>query len=413
MKQNKHRPLLLGGPKPATATGAAKKCWSIASVSADEGEIVLYGDVMSAQPVDWWTGEPQPGLYITPEGFMEDLAQVKDKGRITVKLNSVGGDLYTGIAIHNAIKALPGDVTVIVEGIAASAASVIMCAGDTVQVYPGSLVMIHEPACVMYDYVQIDDLKQVIKFLDAGIRSSAEIYAAKTGLEVDALKSMMNKETWMTGREAVDNGFADELIEGGGPEAKLVGKEILMVAGVQHSIKGLHIPESLHIPRVSSAPAAKATPKAAAGINKPEGTTPGNSDRGGNPMYNTIDELRQAEPTLVSQIEAAATSEAVKAERERLKAIEEIAVSVGDAALVQDAKYGEKPCTAEALALKAMQKQAQLGTKHLEATATDNAASGAQKVEAVGAQTDDKPMTPEQRKAQGRADAKAMKKEEK
>lgn len=130
-------------------------------------------------------------------------------------------------------------------------------------------------------------------------------------------------------------------------------------------------------------------------------------------MYNTIDELRQAEPTLVSQIEAAATSEAVKAERERLKAIEEIAVSVGDAALVQDAKYGEKPCTAEALALKAMQKQAQLGTKHLEATATDNAASGAQKVEAVGAQTDDKPMTPEQRKAQGRADAKAMKKEEK
>ena len=122
--------IVMGGAGPAA--GAARKCWNIASVSDDEGEIVLYGDVLSQQPIDWWTGEPEPGMFITPEGFMEDLETVKGKSKITVKLNSCGGDLYTGIAIHNAIKALSAHVNVVVEGIAASAASVIMCAGDTV-----------------------------------------------------------------------------------------------------------------------------------------------------------------------------------------------------------------------------------------------------------------------------------------
>ena len=89
------------------------KMWNMASVSDDEGEIVLYGDIESQKPIDWWTGEPVPGMFITPEGFMEDLETVKGKSKITVKLNSCGGDLYTGIAIHNAIKALSADVTIV------------------------------------------------------------------------------------------------------------------------------------------------------------------------------------------------------------------------------------------------------------------------------------------------------------
>ena len=198
------------GPAPVAAPAAtATKFWNVASVSEDEGEITLYGDVMSQQPIDWWTGEPEPGLYITPEGFMEDLAAVKDKAHITVKLNSCGGDLYTGIAIHNALKALSGDVNVVVEGIAASAASVIMCAGDTVTVYPGSLIMIHGVSVMLWDSLNIQDMKQLIKGMDASERAVAEIYDGKTGLGVDTLRSMMTKETWMTGREALDKGFAD------------------------------------------------------------------------------------------------------------------------------------------------------------------------------------------------------------
>lgn len=141
-------PRLCAGPQTA---GTPIKFWNVASIGDDEGEITLYGDVVSRQPVDWWTGEPEPGLYIAPESFMEDLAAVKGKSNITIKINSCGGDLYTGIAIHNAIRGLTGHKVVVVEGIAASAASVIACAGDEVQVYPGSMVMIHGVAGLLYE----------------------------------------------------------------------------------------------------------------------------------------------------------------------------------------------------------------------------------------------------------------------
>jgi ATP-dependent protease ClpP protease subunit len=176
-------PRIVNGP--ATPAVAAKKFWNMASMSDNEGEITLYGEVVSQQPTDWWTGEPVPGLFITPVGFMEDLALVKGKSKITVKLNSIGGDLYTGIAIHNAIKSLTGEVNVIVEGIAASAASVIMCAGDKVSVYPGSIIMIHGVSALLWDFYNIFDLKQIIKGFDAGEKAIAEIYSAKTGMDVD------------------------------------------------------------------------------------------------------------------------------------------------------------------------------------------------------------------------------------
>ena len=156
------------GPAAAAAPPMATtpRFWNVVSVSDDEGEITLYGDVVSQHPVDWWTGEPVPGNFITPEGFMDDLAAVKNKSKITVKLNSCGGDLYTGIAIHNALKALAGEVNVVVEGIAASAASVIMCAGDTVTVYPGSLVMIHGVSVMLWDYLNIQDMKQLLNGME-------------------------------------------------------------------------------------------------------------------------------------------------------------------------------------------------------------------------------------------------------
>lgn len=389
------------------------KMWNMASVSEDEGEIVLYGDIESQQPTDWWTGEPVPGLFITPEGFMEDLETVKGKSKITVKLNSCGGDLYTGIAIHNAIKALSADVTVVVEGIAASAASIIMCAGSKVQVYPGSIVMIHEPACTVVDYCNKDDLKQIIKMLDAGIDAAAAVYNDKTGLEVDALKTMMHKETWMTGREAIDKGFADELISGDVDTTFLEanGKKVLMVAGIKHDAKGFHIPESLMVNRISAADESDAE------INKPGDITGALEEGGTTEMFNSVEELKAAMPELVSQIEAsaaeaavkAAVEEAVSAERARQKSIDEISASIADAELVNDAKY-EHPCSAEELAFTALKKQAQLGATMLTKMSSDNRESGAQDITAVAVPTEQpKQLTKEERMALGRADAKAVK----
>lgn len=249
-------PRLCAGPQTA---GTPIKFWNVASIGDDEGEITLYGDVVSRQPVDWWTGEPEPGLYIAPESFMEDLAAVKGKSNITIKINSCGGDLYTGIAIHNAIKGLTGHKVVVVEGIAASAASVIACAGDEVQVYPGSMVMIHGVAGLLYDYYTLADLKKLQKDFDASERAIAEIYHAKTGLEVDQLRSMMTRETWMVGQEAIDNGFADTLLTDEGPDVALsADKKVLLVAGIRHDVKGFrHIPGTIPIDNsIHAAPAA-------------------------------------------------------------------------------------------------------------------------------------------------------------
>lgn len=370
------------GPAPAAApTATSTKFWNVASISEDEGEITLYGDVMSQQPIDWWSGEPEPGLYITPEGFMEDLAAVKDKAHITVKLNSCGGDLYTGIAIHNALKALSGDVNVIVEGIAASAASVIMCAGNTVTVYPGSLIMIHGVSVMLWDSLNIQDMKQLIKGMDASERAVAEIYDEKTGLGVDSLRSMMTKETWMTGREALDKGFADTLKEDEEePDMSMSSdRKILYVNGVSHNIEGLHnVPGSIPTRR-STSPALNKRP-----INKAKIKTEGGKN------HMTLEELRAQEPDLVNQIEQEVrneaqtrTTDAVTAERQRLADIDSIAASIPDQQLVHDAKYGDKPCTAQELCFRVMQQSAASGKQFLENYMADGAVSGTAKVGAA------------------------------
>ena len=371
-------PRVLAGPAPAAAAGTAPKFWSMADVGEDEAEITMYGEIVDRRPVDWWTGEPEPGLFISPEGFLEDLAQVKGKSRVTIRINSIGGDLYTGMAIYNQLKALPGQKTVVIDGIAASAASVIAMAGDVIQIPVGGTVMIHEPSAFLADSYDQQQLKGVLKMLDAASRSAAEVYAGKTGLEVDAVRSMMAKTTWMIGQEAVDKGFATELLEGDGPQmAMSADRSTLVVGGLRFNAKGLrNIPGGIPV-KDNILPAAAAA-RPTAGIEK--------TKQGGKQAM-TLEELRAAHPELVAQIEsaaqAAARTEATTAERARIKAIEEIASGVGDPQLVEDAKYGDAPCTAPELALKAMQQQAKLGAKHLQNAAKDFDASGADGVGAV------------------------------
>ena len=366
----KNRIKLTNGPNPASA----RKCWNvITGAGSDSAEITLYGDVCSQQPTDWWTGEPAPGLYITPEGFLDDLAQIKDKSEIVVKINSGGGDLYTGIAIHNALKSLKGHKTVIIEGLAASAASVIACAGDEVQVHAGSMIMIHGAAVCVVDFMTAEDVKKIAKNLEAANSAIAQIYHEKTGLEIESLRSMMKAETWMVGKDAVDKKFADTLLSDAGPSMSLsADKKVLLVAGVRHDVKAFHnIPGTIPVKPDASAESAA--------VNKKE---PPVSGKGETTM--TEKELRAQFPDIIAAIETAATekarTDAVNGERARLKAIEEIESQIGDPALIADAKYGANACTAEQLALKAMQAQAKLGAAHLTALASDGEKSGVKDV---------------------------------
>lgn len=369
----KHKIRMTNGPAPAAN---APKFWNVVSdAGSDSATITLYGDVCDRQPTDWWTGEAEKGLFITPEGFLEDLALVRDKAEITVKINSGGGDLYTGIAIHNELKGLKGHKTVIVEGIAASAASVIACAGDDVQVHPGSMIMIHEAATVIVDFVNADDLKKYAKSLEAANAAIAQIYHEKTGIEVEKLRSMMKSETWMIGPDAVSKGFANTLLSSDGPDMSVsvnADSRMLVVAGIRHDIRAFrNVPTSIPVKQDAPAPAV---------ANKIQPEDPGK--KGGSSM--TEQELREQNPEAVAAIEskaaAAARTEAVNAERARLQAIESIEAQIGDKKLIADAKYGEGACTAEQLALKAMQAQAKQGEAFLAGLKKDGEDSGVQGV---------------------------------
>ena len=352
--------------------GTAPKFWNVASLSEDEGEITLYGDVLSKRMYDWWTGELIPGLYITPEGFMEDLALVKDKKNITVKINSCGGDLYTGLAIHNALKGLTANVKTVVEGIAASAASVIAMAGDSVEVYPGSLIMIHGVSIRNYGDINLQDVQKMERMIDANEKAIAAIYNQRTGIDTEEIRTMMAEEKWMTGEEAVEKGFADKICE----EKNTVdigmssNKKILMVNGISHDTFGFrNMPEF----RIITQNSAKPVPVPIADSNSNE-----LKEEGGK-KHMTFDELRTQEPDLVTQIQ----NEAVSIERQRMKDIDSIAASIPDQEMVNEAKYGENICTAQELSFRVLQNSAKEGRNFLSQMESDSKQSGVNNVGAA------------------------------
>lgn len=323
-----------------------------ADLGGGEAELVLYGDVMAEDSRDWWTGEPDGRPAVTSEAINRELDKLRGAERVTVRLNSCGGDLYTGLAIHSVLKSLGADVTVRIEGIAASAASVIACAGDRVVATPGSIFMVHEGALGLLGYYTGHDLRALIADMDAGVRAMLGVYAEKTGRPEDELREMVEAETWMVGQEIVDAGFADELEsadgeqDGGAVEDEGDGE--VMVAGVLHDLSRFR-----HVPDLAARVAASKEPPAAvaAVANSQEPPLAATEEKGETSM--NISELREQHPDLVAEIEAAA----VKAERDRLAAIDEVAEGI-PADMVADAKYAN-PVTAEQLALAALRADAE------------------------------------------------------
>ena len=360
--------------------GAAIMPYNITETGENDVEINMYGEIVEAVPTDFWTGEPIEGNFIAVDRFLRDLDDLKDKKNITVHINSVGGDLYGGIAIYNRLKALPGNVTTINDGLAASAGSIIFQAGNTRKVHAGSNIMIHQAMGFLYGYYQTKDLKEAIKQLDAGNKAAVNVYAEASGREPESMKAMLDRETWLTGQEAVDAGLADEVIGGDMPVSMSLtaDKRALIVNGVALPTRGMtNIPACIPV-----MPAAMAVSPAA---EKPV-VDKQKTERGNEMEIKNVQELRAAYPELVNQIEAAAReagqTDGVNAERARMQGIEAIENAIADKDLIHNAKYKE-PLTAEQLAFKAMQAQAAIGATMLSKMEADAGASGASAVEAT------------------------------
>ena len=145
---------------------------------------------------------------VTPQLFKDELNS--GTGDITVWINSPGGDCVAAAQIYNMLSNYKGKVTVKIDGIAASAASVIAMAGDTVLVSPVSMLMIHNPATIAWgDHAE---MQKAMDMLSEVKESIINAYVLKTGLSRPKLSHLMDAETWMDANKAVELGFADEIM---------------------------------------------------------------------------------------------------------------------------------------------------------------------------------------------------------
>lgn len=306
------------------------KFWAFRNVAEGEGpaEMLVYGVVGDA-----WDGTDE-------KAFAQDLARVTAP-ELRVRVNSVGGDLFAGVAIYNALRAHPATVTVVVEGLAASAASVVAMAGDRIVVRRGAMMMVHAPA--MLAIGQAEDLRQAAEVLEKARDGIVDIYAARTGRPADEIRGLVDAETWMTAQEAVEQRFADAV-----DEEAVEADPQLRAEGALVIVNGVSFPTAGHRALVALAARLRPAPDAAAPA----------------PTGMTREQLAASAPALLEALLQEGRTQGAAAERARLESIDELAL-IGHDALVAAAKYGDEPLSAEALALRVVLAEREARAKYL------------------------------------------------
>ena len=378
-----------------------RKFYTLATVNGTSAELTLYGEIVESQPKDWW-GDPIDGEFIILSEFLKDLDTIKDVDELTIHLNSVGGDAFSAISIHNRLREMKANKTCVVDGVAMSGGSHIMCACDKVKVNPSSIVMIHDCLSCLWGWYNSTSCRDVANRLDVVDNSQAEIYARKTGKSLDEMRSMMDATTYLSGRQAVEQGFADELLEDAkDPEISVSSDHrTLYACGHKMRVAAMgKLPDS--IKTIESAPQ-----------GGEDNTTPDPSGKNEGGIHMTLDELKQSDPEAAAALLAEAqasvnTDEAVQAERQRIADIDALA-SLFDAETVKAAKY-TNPCTAQEMCYRAAQESAKQGKAFMKNLAADAKDSGAAAVPASPAEEEERPaMSASDKKAAGKAMAKKL-----
>ncbi len=196
---------------------------------------------------------------VTPQIFKDEL--MSGSGNITVWINSPGGDCVAAAQIYNMLMDYPGDVTVKVDGIAASAASVIAMAGTKVLMSPTALMMIHNPLTVAIG--DSEEMQKAIDMLSEVKESIINAYEIKTGLSRAKLSHLMDAETWMNANKAVELGFADNLLfkadgESAAAEDSFVFSRRAVTNSLMSKVKSHHTPvRTLRNPQAHPSPSSK------------------------------------------------------------------------------------------------------------------------------------------------------------
>ena len=202
-----------------------KKFWEIKNqVEKEVVEILIYGAISDES---WWGDET------TPKCFANDLAKLNGKS-LCVRINSGGGDVFAAHAIYNQLKTYTGNVTIRIDGIAASAATIITMAGDKVIMPSNSMMMIHNPMLVLSGYYNASECEKMAKDLEIIKASIIAAYRKKCKIDDEMLSKLMDEETWMGASEALAYGFIDEI--GDCEIDTAIDGKFLVVNSVKHNI---------------------------------------------------------------------------------------------------------------------------------------------------------------------------------
>lgn len=169
--------------------------YEIRNISADVADMSIYDEI------GYWG--------VTASELVRELQGVSAK-TINLHINSPGGDVWDGLAILNALRQHAATINVTIDGIAASAASFIAMAGDTVQIAPQAMIMIHDASGMVYG--NAEDMTEMASLLDKTSGNIAAVYAQRAGKDTNYWRDQMRVETWYTDQEAVDAGLADSIL---------------------------------------------------------------------------------------------------------------------------------------------------------------------------------------------------------
>ena len=177
-----------------------KKFWNFKVLDEKTGELTLYGEISD---ITWFGDE------VTPKQFKEDLDALGDIDVLNVYINSPGGDVFAGQAIYSMLKRHKAQVKVYIDGLAASIASLVAMAGDKVIMPANAMMMIHNPWT--WGAGNANDFRKLADDLDKIRESMIAAYENRSALTSEEIANLMDAETWLSAKDSLEYGFADEI----------------------------------------------------------------------------------------------------------------------------------------------------------------------------------------------------------
>ena len=304
--------------------------FKITAQANNEAEILLYDVITDFTDEEWG--------FISAKGLIDKVKALGNITNITLRINSLGGDIFEAQAMYSYLKTHPANITVMIDGIAASAASVVAMSGNKIIMPENALLMIHNPAGGVYG--EAEDMRDSAEILDKVRDTIANVYIARTGLERDKVIEMMNAETWLSAQEAKALKFCDEISE----PIKIAARANI------NSIKNQLLLNTATNTANNLKEEAKVMPE--------------------NQEIRTIADLQNAYPELVNTLR----DSAIQGERERLRTLDSLNAP-GREAIIARAKY-EEPKDARDIAIELLQadkSNAQINAMHQDAQVANQA----------------------------------------